>query len=176
MATLVFFGILIALREAKKIPASLSAIASALLVVFFLQYPVRSLLVAHRFEQGALALWFFGVGIATFLEVKIRSRGGDWEKTAFVALGIVSAFAYYYYPNLKASWGGGTPVSIMMQFTKDSAVLANQLSAQLVEESDQGYYIVGPNESKAIFVPRNAVALVYFSDKVADSALLSPKK
>jgi hypothetical protein len=50
------------------------------------------------------------------------------------------------------------------------------VSAQLVDESDGGLYIVGPNETKAIFVPRNVVALVYFSDRIADSALLRDSK
>jgi hypothetical protein len=45
-------------------------------------------------------------------------------------------------------------------------------SVQLVDESDAGFYIVGPGESKAIFVPRNSVSLVYFSDDPSDSELL----
>jgi hypothetical protein len=64
-------------------------------------------------------------------------------------------------PHLKASWGGGTPVSVTVYFTKDSAISPNKaISAQLIEESDEGFYIVGPKESRAIFVPRSSVALV----------------
>jgi hypothetical protein len=86
-------------------------------------------------------------------------------------------FARYYYPHLTASWGGGTPVSVTIYFTKDSAISPNKaVSAQLIEESDEGFYLVGPKETRAIFVPRSAVALVYFSDTVADSPLLRDSK
>lgn len=44
------------------------------------------------------------------------------------------------------------------------------MQVQLIEEGDQGFYIVGPKESKAIFVPRSSVALICFSDKAADFA------
>jgi hypothetical protein len=78
---------------------------------------------------------------------------------------------------LKASWGGGSPVNVTIYFSKDSPISPNKaVSAQLVEESDEGYYIVGPKETKAIYVPRSAVALVYFSDKIADSPLLRDTK
>jgi hypothetical protein len=50
------------------------------------------------------------------------------------------------------------------------------VQAQLIEESDEGFYIVGPKESKAIFVPRSAVAMVYFSDKPSESPLLQGNK
>jgi hypothetical protein len=84
---------------------------------------------------------------------------------------------FFYYPHIKAPWGRGTPVNITIYFTKDSAMKPSQaVSAQLVDESDGGLYIVGPNETKAIFVPRNVVALVYFSDRIADSALLRDSK
>jgi len=46
----------------------------------------------------------------------------------------------------------------------------------LIEESDEGFYIVGLKESKAIFVPRSAIAMIYFSDKPADSPILQNNK
>jgi hypothetical protein len=74
---------------------------------------------------------------------------------------------------MKASWGGGAPVNVVLYFNKDSAIKPNQnVSVQLVDESDAGFYIVAQGESRAIFVPRNSVSLVYFSDKPSDSTLL----
>jgi hypothetical protein len=64
-----------------------------------------------------------------------------------------------------------------MYFTKDSAIRPSQaVSVRLVEESDEGFYIVGSKETKAIYVPRSAVSLVYFSDKASDSSLLRQEK
>ena len=173
VATLVFWGLLFALKEWKKSSVIVSAVASVLLVLFYLQYPVRDLLAGHRFEQNAIVLWFVGVWAVTVFEAKIRPRAGDWEKTAFLVLGALFVFALFYYPHIKSSWGGGTPVSATIYFGKDSVVKPNQpVSAQLIEESDQGFYIVAPNEQRAVFVPRNSVSLIYFGDKANESALL----
>ena len=62
-------------------------------------------------------------------------------------------------------------------FSKDSLSSPNKsVQPQLIEESDEGYYIVGPKESKAIFVPRSAVAMIYFADKTTDSPILQGVK
>jgi hypothetical protein len=137
----------------------------------------RELFVANRFGETALALWFFAVGTFAIVELKSRSKSGDWEKTFFVSLTAVLLFAQYYYPHIKAAWGGGTPVDITIFFKKDSPIRANQaISAQLIDESDEGYYILAPNENRAIYVPRADVSLVYFSGKLADSTLLQNTK
>ena len=61
-------------------------------------------------------------------------------------------------------------------FTKNSLVNPTKsVQAQLIEEYDEGY-IVGPKDSKAIFVPRSAVALIYFSDKPVESLMLQGNK
>ena len=68
-------------------------------------------------------------------------------------------------------------MAVTIGFTKDSAIGPSKtVSAQLIEEADEGFYIVGPNESKAIYVPRNAVSFIYFSDKVSESELLRNNK
>ncbi len=91
--------------------------------------------------------------------------------------GLLLLFSREVYPHLKASWGGGTPVDVTVYFTKDSLLSPDKgVQAELIEESDEGFYIVGLKESKAIFVPRNSVALVYFSNKAADSPLLQGNK
>jgi hypothetical protein len=36
---------------------------------------------------------------------------------------------------------------------------------KLIDESDSGYYVLPKGEKKAVFVPRSAVSLVYFSDE-----------
>jgi hypothetical protein len=177
LVTIVLLGFLIFLSDWKRSPRIVTAIASVSLVLFYAHYPARDLLVDHRFQQSAVALWFFAVGVLTIVALKARLRSGDWEKTAFLVLWALFVFAFFYYPHIKAPWGGGTPVNITIYFTKDSAMKPSQaVSAQLVDESDGGLYIVGPNETKAIFVPRNVVALVYFSDRIADSALLRDSK
>jgi hypothetical protein len=90
--------------------------------------------------------------VVTLIELKTRcsrnlAEEGEWSKVLGTMLAILLAFAQYYYPHIKASWGGGTPVNVTIYFTKDSAIKPSQtVSVQLVEESDEGFYIVSPKE------------------------------
>jgi hypothetical protein len=174
-------GALILIQNSKKLPPSVSAALSVVIVVVFVQDTVRELFVKHIFHQQAVSLWFLICIVVTMVEVKTRSSRnlaeGEWSKPLATLFAVLLVFAQYYYPHLKASWGGGTPISATIYFTKDSPINPDRtVSTQLIDESDEGFYILGPKETKAIFVPRSAVALVYFSDKVADSPLLRDNK
>jgi hypothetical protein len=140
-------------------------------------FSTRALFFEHLFQQSAIILWFFGVGVVALIEMKVRPQIGDWEKTITLTLATLLLFALFYYPHLKASWGGGTPVGVILFFSKDSSIKPSEtVSAQLIDESDEGYYIIAPSENKAIYVPRSSVSLVYFSDSLSDSPLLRNKK
>jgi hypothetical protein len=111
-----------------------------------------------------------------------RVKGADTTESALRwwlvqaachAFVILLVFATTVYPHIKASWGGGMPENVTVYFTKDSLINPSKaVQAQLIEEADEGFYILGPKESKAIFIPRGSVALVYFSDKTSDSPIL----
>ena len=89
---------------------------------------------------------------------------------------VLFVFAYFYYPHIKSSFGGGTPIPVTIYFTKDSVILPNQSTAALlIDESDAGLYVVGKNDKKATFIPRNVVALVHFSNNASDFSLGSAK-
>jgi len=91
--------------------------------------------------------------------------------------GSLLIFSQFVYPYLKASWAGGTLVNVTFYLSKDSPLNPSKpVQAQLIEESDEGFYIVGPKESKAIFIPRSSVAMIYFSDKPTDSPILQSNK
>jgi hypothetical protein len=130
------------------------------------------------FDSGALTLWFFGALFICLLEIKGHSQGkfndaNGWTRSLVTFLVFVLGFAEWYYPHLKASWGGGTPVTATIYFAKESVVKPSQtVTARLIEESDQGFYIAAPNEEKAVFVPRSAVNLIYFGENAKDSVLL----
>jgi hypothetical protein len=167
---------LIIVRDLKKLPDYVSPIISIVLVLLFVAQDALPMIVHHQFQQTAITLWFFAIGVATLFittKVPVRFEDATWVQPFFYLLVVLFLFSLYYYPNLKSSWGGGSPVPVTLYFSKDSALKPNQsVSALMVDESDSGYYIVGPHEKKAIFVPRSAVSLVYFSDKISDSKLL----
>src|SRR6266566_4971434 len=181
----VLFAAWLALVEAvnySKVPNWLATAASVLLTAFYVAEPTRTLLVKHEFEMSSIALWFFACSVVAIVEFKIRNprnlvADAEWAKMLGVLFVALLAFAQYVYPHLKASWGGGTPANVTIYFTKDSLLGPGKaVQAQLIEEADEGFYIVGPKESKAIFVPRSSVALIYFSDKAADSPMLQGNK
>jgi hypothetical protein len=161
-----------------KTPPIVSVALSVLLVGFVIEGAIRQI-ISHDFGFPVITLWFFGVGIAAAFELQVRLKNladsPSWKlaHTVMSILLMLLVFALYYYPHMKASWGGGSPINVVLYFNKDSAIKPNEsVSVQLVDESDAGFYIVAQGESRAIFVPRNAVSLVYFSDKPSDSVLL----
>jgi len=167
--------------DSFKVPEWTVISASVLLTSLYLVNPFVSFF-KHEFDISCLALWYFGVSFFALTEFKLRNRENlgsfaGWAKPMAILLGTLLMFSQYVYPHLKASWGGGTPTNITVFFSKDSLLSPNKaVQAQLIEESDEGFYIVGLKESKAIFVPRSAIAMIYFSDKLADSPILQNNK
>jgi hypothetical protein len=179
------FAALMALLVAAKFLKALEWLytaASVLLTLFYVVDSVRTLLSSREFELTTLAWWFFGCIVFAFVEFSTVDRENlfnyaGWTRPLGILFVVLALFAQWVYPHLKASWGGGTPANVTVYFTKDSLLSPGKaVQAQLIEEGDEGFYIVGPKESKAIFVPRSSVALIYFSDKAADSPMLQGNK
>jgi hypothetical protein len=166
-------ALVVAINIWDRFPPRIAATISVLLTLFFTAQNVKQLFITRQFTQGAIGFWFFGVGVVTLIELTALPKGVDWTRTLFTICGALLVFAHYYYPHLKSSWGGGTPVGVTVFFTKDSPIKPSQsASLQLIDESDSGFYLVVPNDNRAVFVPRGAVSMIYFSDRVSDSTLL----
>jgi hypothetical protein len=165
-------------EKMTKMPEWAGIAASALLTLMFLIVPIRSVIITHTFDASALALWFFGCTVLATQEFKLRTKdsllkGDEWTKVLFVVFAALVRFAHYVSPHLRTSWGGGSLTKVTIYLTETSLLKPGQaVQASLVEESDEGYYIIGPSEGKAVFIPRSSVALVYFSEKASDSSLL----
>lgn len=169
--------ILYIIQTSKKFPPVASAIGSALLSLLLAGIAANALFRNHLFRSDSISLWFFICVLVTVFEFKVRLGrdlgAGEWAKPLATLFVILLFFAKYYYPNIKASWGGGAPIRAIIYFSKDSAVSPNKVvSAQLIDESDEGFYVVGAKDSKAVFIPRSTVGLVYFSDNGGDSELV----
>jgi hypothetical protein len=161
--------------DGHPIPA---AAVSLLLVVGMI---VFGIVVNPNFSTQYLGWWFFAVGIFALLhEDAVRyeknRREKDWVMSAMVALFGLYVFPLVIYPHIKASWGGGSPVPVVIYLSNDSRILpGQQLSAELLEESDGGLYVAQTGEQQALFIPRTQVSAVYFSDKPLDEKLLKKK-
>lgn len=165
----------------SKVSPRLATVASTLLTIFYVSVPLRGLFL-DEFTMSSVALWFFGCTVLALAEFKMRREENlfsseAWSKPLVPLFIALLVFATWVYPHIKTSWGGGTPANVTIYFSKDSLLSPNKaVQAQLIEESDEGFYIVGPKETKAIFVPRSSVAMIYFSDKAADSPMLQNNK
>jgi hypothetical protein len=179
VASVTALGILIYLIQFNRVSPKVAALASLILALFVVNAIGRDLFVSQRFTQTSIILWFFGVGVVTLVEMKVRLGGfkdAGWTKTVFVLFGALLVFASQYYPHIKSSWGGGSPVSATIYFNSTSIIKPNQSAAVLLlDEDDAGLYIVGPKEKKAVFIPRSMISLIYFSDKASESQLLQGK-
>ena len=63
-------------------------------------------------------------------------------------------------------WGGGQPTPVQI-FQNAQSVWApsNPLDALLLDETDEGLYVVLSPNGKAFFVPKNNVSSIFFGSK-----------
>jgi hypothetical protein len=162
----------------RKIPQWVGAVVSVTVTLYWVSGQLWRLVTDSRVNTTTLALLFFATALLVKFEIQPHPNRylgdlGTWTAPLGLLFVLLLIFSRGFYPHLKTSWGGGTPADVTVYFTKDSLLNPGKsVQAQLIEESDEGYYIVGPKDSKAIFIPRSAVALIYFSSKAADSGLL----
>lgn len=172
----------IVLLNMKKLPAYIPAVVSVLVATYVYQDYFRRTLNQRALESEALTVWFFSIFVVTLVQLKLYSAqkiswNEEWWRILALLFPALLIFAGRYYPHIKSGWGGGTPINVTLYLTKDSVLKPGQnITAQLIEESDQGFYIAAPSETKALFIRRSDVDLIYFGDKAADSSLLRDEK
>ena len=90
----------------------------------------------------------------------------QWIYSITFLFSTVAGFGTSVYPNIKASWGGGSLVPVVVYLSKDSRVLPNgQLTCFLLDESDGGIFVTKGKREHALFLPKDAVASIFYSDK-----------
>jgi hypothetical protein len=115
-------------------------------------------------------MWFFVVGIVLFRFFQKAKKPGafadtNWNQSASIALALLLVFARSVYPMIKAAWGGGEKIPVVLYFTKDSSLKpSDHLSVQLIEESESGFYFLTTESKSAVFIPRTFVSEVSFSE------------
>lgn len=126
------------------------------------------------FAPSDFTVWIFALTV--FILFEMNYGRVDADRFAILlpsVLVVIGFFAAYYYPRIKASWGGGGPIPVVLYLSKESPVApGKQIQAVLLDETDAGYYVVPAHESKAIFFPRSATSVLFFSNKISDSPLL----
>jgi hypothetical protein len=170
-----FYGLGFAWRKFRTHPMQAGLFAGLGVLVLL----AMNLLLVGRARPFAITMWLFGVGVVSAgLNDDLRDpqKRKELDPIWLLGLGIIllTTFTDVVYPQFKFSWGGGSPIPVVVYFSRDSRLLpGQQLDADILDESDSGFYIVQRSQTQAIFVPRGAVATIYFSDKPLDPVLLN---
>jgi hypothetical protein len=150
-------------RESKP---GVVVVASCVGIIALLAVAFVSSLKNVSFGLLAVQLWLTGYLTTIFLR---QYRDGWWNEyqwiisTGFV-LGTVVTFSSFVYPHIRSSWGGGAPVPVVVYLSKDSRILpGGELVGLLLDESDSGIFIARGEREHAIFLPRPAIAAVFYS-------------
>jgi hypothetical protein len=166
-------------QQWKRVPKYVLAIMWVAGSASFIPGPVYLVVFKRQFVLEAIFLWLLVGGIIVYFEGSLRSWRpilGYWPRTLFFILAELLVFAAFYYPHIKSSVGGGTPIPVTIYFTKESVLMPSQsLTAFLIDETDSGLYVVGKKDKKATFIPRFAIGVVYFSDNLSDFTLPKPQ-
>lgn len=173
--SLLFFLITVPLfvlsvRQLKLTAKHPSISVSAALLLLAIQ-TADDLFRATVYSSTWIGLWLFGSGLALRPLAIIalnpqRRRTLDWTTQLFVPITALFFFSRWIYPKIKASWGGGEPIPVVLYLTKDSPLKPGEsYPVLLLDESDTGFYFAEQPRSKAVFIPRSQVSMIFFSDK-----------
>jgi hypothetical protein len=91
------------------------------------------------------------------------SRGMlDFRNWAFAIL-LVAFYISSVFKLIQPKYGGGAPTAVTVFLQKPVAWLnTTTVSASLVDETDQGYYVLPSGKNGALFIPRSEVSSIYY--------------
>jgi hypothetical protein len=117
-------------------------------------------------ELAGLALWFW---IAAMLGWDARSSRNralyalDFRNWYFIVLSI-SIYVNMVMGHMQQKFGGGAPVPAVLYLNKPLPLSngTTTVEVSLLDETEQGYYILPPGKHTALFIPRGEVSSIYF--------------
>lgn len=176
---MVVAGALVLADQWGRFPHWLAVLASIAFGGLLLYCGIRDMIYFHGESYASVALWFMVTTYFASLEIESRSwklQIGNWKQSLGLSITALVGFASVYYPRIKPSWGGGAPTPATIYFVKDSLVLPGRsTSANILDEVEGGFYIIGGNDKKATFIPRSEVALVYYSNDASGPFVVRAK-
>ncbi len=179
MLVMLVSGVLVLADQWARFPHWVAVLASTAFGGLLLYCGFRDMLSFHGESVASVALWFIVLSYFASIEMQSRSwkpQVGNWKQSLALCLTAVGVFATLYYPHIKPSWGGGAPSPATIYFAKDSTILPGRsVSADILDEVDGGFYIIGGGDKKATFIPRSEVAMVYYSDDASGSFAVKVK-
>ncbi len=102
----------------------------------------------------------------------------NWIQVLTLGMGTVVFFGDQVYPRIRPGFGGGSPSEATVQFVDKSPFDATgKARVWFIDETDFGFYVIRSKEAKkAIFLPRNTIAAIYFGEEPEQPKGGQPKK
>jgi hypothetical protein len=102
----------------------------------------------------------------------------NWVQAVTLAMGTAAFFGVQVYPRIPSGFGGGYPTQATLQFADKSPFDgAAKSRVWFIDETELGFYVIKSKDAKkAIFLPRNAVSVIYFGEEPEQSKTEQPKK
>jgi hypothetical protein len=109
-----------------------------------------------------MALSVYIAGMRFDFDSTEKLKRHPWISTTIMAVLIVSSFTHYVYPIMKPFWGGmPQPIKMTLE-AKAPAQHAETIEAKLIEQTNDGFYVLLGNRSHATFIPRGLVSRIEY--------------
>jgi len=79
----------------------------------------------------------------------------------------IAAFSNWVFPLIPLKVGGGEILPITVYISKADS-LSGTVHGGLLDESDQGYFLLPSGQAKGIFIPKERVEAIYFTNGPSD--------
>jgi hypothetical protein len=120
-------------------------------------------------ELTGLTLWFWVAAMFGRAGGVLRSREErvlyvlDY-RTWFAVVLSVSVYVTLVVGHMQQKFGGGAPVPVVMYLNKALPLANGAMTAEfsLLDETEEGYYVLPSSNKKALFIPRAEVSSIYF--------------
>jgi hypothetical protein len=117
---------------------------------------------------SSLTMFFFFIGWQSVFVKDFQSPlrfATDFRNWALILL-LFWIYISEVFSNIPPRWGGGQPTPVQIfQNTQASWSQSNPTDALLLDETDQGFYVLLSEHGKAFFIPRSNVSSILFGSK-----------
>jgi hypothetical protein len=119
-----------------------------------------------QFGTPQLSLFLLSVQMVVAIGVFLQgylSRTVNWLLTGFLLLIILLVYSTVVYPHVRVPYGGGeaTNAGIYLGAASGSNP-AKQLHARIIDETDNGFYVIEDGHTEVRFIPRSQVNAIEF--------------
>lgn len=150
-----------------------------LIAAVALTFNFRLALTSQVFSYPTLSFWFAATGIvggilSYWLLHPEQRRKVTWETILIYVLYLFTLYPIHLYPHIKPAFAGGSLRPVRVLFTRDSSHFAcMQLQAQMIEETDAGFYL-RLDDQRTLFVPRSSVEALSYSQAPISTTFAKP--